>query len=122
VTTIGRRSRIDTETKDLLTDEMLARFDERAPLYDRENRFFADDFEDFKGSGYLLAYVPTEFGGRGARSRRLLAASTPLANAAPATALAVDVHCSWTAVAAELRPSSRRISVALPTAGPALPS
>ena len=29
----------------LLTDDMLARFDERAPIYDRENRFFDEDFE-----------------------------------------------------------------------------
>ncbi|MCU1465850.1 MAG: hypothetical protein JWM72_1778, partial [Actinomycetia bacterium] len=30
---------METRT-DLLSDDMLARFDERAPLYDRENRFF----------------------------------------------------------------------------------
>jgi hypothetical protein len=27
-------------TAQVLTDEMLGRFDERAPVYDRENRFF----------------------------------------------------------------------------------
>ena len=42
-----------TSTSDLLTDEMLARFDERAPVYDRENRFFDEDFEELRGSGYL---------------------------------------------------------------------
>ena len=38
-------------TTDLLTDEMLARFDERAPVYDRENRFFDEDFEELRASG-----------------------------------------------------------------------
>ncbi len=35
----------------LLTDEMLARFDERAPVYDKENRFFDEDFKELKQSG-----------------------------------------------------------------------
>ena len=33
---------------DVLTDEMLARFDERAPIYDRENRFCEEDIEDLR--------------------------------------------------------------------------
>ena len=32
----------------ILTDEMLARFDERAPVYDRENTFFTEDFEELR--------------------------------------------------------------------------
>ena len=44
---------------------MLARFDERAPAYDRENRFFHEDWEELAPSGYLLAAVPTELGGAG---------------------------------------------------------
>ena len=43
----------------LLTDDMLARFDERAPVYDRENRFFDEDFEELKASGYRNLAVPT---------------------------------------------------------------
>src|SRR5262245_66538796 len=54
-----------TRTTELLSDDMLARFDERAPVYDRENRFFDEDFEELKQSGYLLLAVPTEFGGSG---------------------------------------------------------
>ena len=34
-------------------------------MYDRENRFFDEDFDELRGSGYLLAAVPTEFGGAG---------------------------------------------------------
>ena len=37
-------------TKPVLTDEMLARFDARAPVYDRENRFFQEDFEELRES------------------------------------------------------------------------
>ena len=42
-----------TKTSDLLTDDMLARFDERAPVYDQENRFFDEDFEELRASGFL---------------------------------------------------------------------
>ena len=49
----------------LLTDEMLARFGERAPVYDRENRFFDEDFEELRSSGYLTSNVPADLGGQG---------------------------------------------------------
>ena len=49
----------------LLTDEMLARFDERAPQYDRENRFFDEDFAELRESGYLSCALPAEYGGSG---------------------------------------------------------
>ena len=32
-----------------LTDEMLARFDARAPVYDRDNRFLTQDFRGVAG-------------------------------------------------------------------------
>ena len=50
---------------EILTDEMLAGFDARAATYDRENRFFDEDWDELRGSGYLLAAVPAEFGGSG---------------------------------------------------------
>ena len=49
----------------LLSADMLRRFDERAPRYDRENRFFAEDFDELRASGYLDRPVPTELGGHG---------------------------------------------------------
>jgi hypothetical protein len=49
-----------TMKRGLLTDEMLARFDERAPIYDRENTFFAEDFQELRESGYLTCAVPEE--------------------------------------------------------------
>jgi alkylation response protein AidB-like acyl-CoA dehydrogenase len=93
---------METRTKDLLTDEMLARFDERAPQYDRENRFFFEDFEELKQSGYLLAAVPAEFGGAGLGLDEYSRLQRRLAYVAPATALAVNMHCYWTGVAADL--------------------
>ena len=55
-------SRVNTT---LLTDDMLARFAERAPVYDAENRFAAEDFQDLRDAGYLLLNVPQQFGGYG---------------------------------------------------------
>jgi alkylation response protein AidB-like acyl-CoA dehydrogenase len=46
----------------MLTDAMLKRFADRAPGYDRENRFFEEDFNEMKQAGYLTAAVPRELG------------------------------------------------------------
>ena len=32
----------------VLSDEILVRCAERAPIYDRENRFFSEDFEELR--------------------------------------------------------------------------
>lgn len=37
----------------ILSDDLLRRFHERAPVYDRENRFFTEDFEDLRKTDYL---------------------------------------------------------------------
>lgn len=87
---------------DLLTDAMLARFDERAPIYDRENRFFDEDFEELRASGYLTLAVPTELGGSGLRVDDYSQLQRRLAYHAPSTALAVNMHCYWTGLAADL--------------------
>ena len=91
-----------TLTTELLTDEMLDRFYERAPIYDRENRFFDEDWDELRRSGYLLATVPTEFGGSGLDLSDYSALVSRLAYAAPATALATNMHCYWTGVASDL--------------------
>ena len=87
---------------DLLTDEMLARFDARAATYDRENRFFDEDWDELRQSGYLLAAVPTEFGGSGLGLDEVSKLQRRLAYHAPATAVAVNMHVYWTGVAADL--------------------
>ena len=50
---------------EVLTDDMLGRFDERAPVYDRENRFFQEDFDELVASGYLSVALPADLGGAG---------------------------------------------------------
>jgi alkylation response protein AidB-like acyl-CoA dehydrogenase len=91
-----------TRERALLDDEMLARFDERAPVYDRENRFFTEDLDDLRASGYLLAAVPVELGGSGLRLNEVMRLQRRLAYHAPATAIAVNMHLYWTGLAAEL--------------------
>src|SRR4051794_25917676 len=91
-----------SSTDALLTDEMLSRFDERAPVYDRENRFFDEDWEELRRSGYLMATVPEEYGGAGLDLTAYAKLQRQLGYVAPATALAVNMHCYWTGLAADL--------------------
>src|SRR5215218_7104200 len=88
--------------EDVLTDAMLARFHERAPGYDRENRFFHEDFEELRDAGYLLLNVPREFGGHGLSLVETCHEQRRLAYRAPATALATNMHLYWVGVAADL--------------------
>jgi alkylation response protein AidB-like acyl-CoA dehydrogenase len=90
-------------TTDTLTDEMLHRFDERAPMYDRENRFFDEDWEELKASGYLAGPLPTDMGGGGLTLAEVNRLQRRLAYHAPATALAVNMHLYWVGLAADLR-------------------
>jgi alkylation response protein AidB-like acyl-CoA dehydrogenase len=87
----------------LLTDEMLQRFEERAPDYDRENRFFDEDWEELKASGYLNAALPADLGGAGLNLSEINKLQRKLAYHAPATALAVNMHLYWVGLAADLR-------------------
>lgn len=83
----------------LLDEAQLERIHSRAPGYDRENRFFAEDFEELVAAGYLRAFVPAEFGGPGLGLRAVAREQQRLAAAAPATALAINMHLVWTGVA-----------------------
>ena len=85
-----------------LTDEMLARFESRAATYDRENRFFDQDFEELRSSGYLKLPLPSEFGGAGVTLAEMCSQQRRLAYYAPATALGVNMHTYWVGVAADL--------------------
>jgi alkylation response protein AidB-like acyl-CoA dehydrogenase len=86
----------------LLTDEMLARFAERAPSYDQEHRFASEDFEELREAGYLLLNVPAELGGYGRNLAEVAREQRRLAYYAAPTALAVNMHLYWTGVAADL--------------------
>jgi alkylation response protein AidB-like acyl-CoA dehydrogenase len=87
----------------ILSDDMLDRFAKRAADYDRDNRFFAEDFEELREAGYLLAAVPVELGGCGMTLADVCKEQRRLAYRSPATALATNMHIYWTGVAADLR-------------------
>src|SRR5690554_671568 len=89
--------------RSLLSDELLDRIRSRAAGYDRDNQFPYADLDDLEAAGYLSALVPTEIGGGGLCLRDAVREQVRLATAAPATALAVNMHLIWTAVAKTLR-------------------
>jgi alkylation response protein AidB-like acyl-CoA dehydrogenase len=89
-------------TATLLTDDLLARFAERAPKYDEEHRFAAEDFQELREAGYLLLNVPTELGGYGRNLAEVAREQRRLAYYAAPTALAVNMHLYWVGVAADL--------------------
>ena len=86
-----------------LSDEIIAHCGERAAAYDRENRFFTEDFEELRAAGYLKIAIPKELGGHGMSLADVCREQRRLAYRAPATALATNMHLYWTGVAADLR-------------------
>jgi len=91
-----------TSKTSILSDALLARCHERAPIYDRENRFFFEDFEELRNAGYLIMAVPTELGGGGLTLAEVSREQRRLAYHAPATALALNMHNYWIGIAADL--------------------
>ncbi len=85
-----------------LSDDILARCHQRAPVYDRENRFFTEDFEELRDAGYLTLAVPAELGGGGMTLADICQQQRRLAYYAPATALAINMHHYWVGAAADL--------------------
>ncbi|HEY6984426.1 acyl-CoA dehydrogenase family protein, partial [Reyranella sp.] len=86
----------------VLADDMLRSFAERVGAYDRENRFFKEDFEDLKRAGYLTICVPKEMGGKGLSLAEVCHEQRRLAYYAPATALGINMHLYWVGLAADL--------------------
>lgn len=86
----------------VLTPDILGRCAERAAGYDRDNRFFQEDFDELKAAGYLLSSVPKSFGGAGLNLAEVCREQARLAYCAPATAIAVNMHLYWTGVASDL--------------------
>jgi alkylation response protein AidB-like acyl-CoA dehydrogenase len=86
----------------ILNDAMMARFAARAPGYDRDNRFFTQDFEELRESGYLLEAIPKELGGGGCSLAEMARQQRRLGYYAAPTALAINMHLYWTGIAADL--------------------
>src|SRR3954468_4307277 len=83
----------------LVDDELLARIRSRAAVHDRENTFPHDDLRELTAVGYLRMFAPVERGGLGFGLARVARGPTPLGTAAPATALAINMHLVWTGTA-----------------------
>jgi alkylation response protein AidB-like acyl-CoA dehydrogenase len=97
-----RNAASEISTGSSLTEEMLARFDSRGATYDRENRFFDQDFEELRAAKYFIMPVPEKVGGPGLSLAQVCREQRRLAYYAPATALAVNMHLYWVGVAADL--------------------
>jgi alkylation response protein AidB-like acyl-CoA dehydrogenase len=93
---------ITTSETQALTQDILDRCRERAPIYDRENRFFQEDFEELGDAGYLKMPVPRELGGPGMSLAEVCREQRRLAYHAAPTALAVNMHLYWVGLAADL--------------------
>jgi alkylation response protein AidB-like acyl-CoA dehydrogenase len=92
-----------TAIKDqILPQDMLERFLQRAPIYDRENRFFDEDFADLRNAGYLTMPVPRDLGGQGMSLAEVCREQRRLGYYAPATALAVNMHLYWAGLCADV--------------------
>lgn len=100
--TLSSQSTTTSTYKSVLSPELLARCAQRAPIYDRENRFCQEDFEELKQAGYLLLAVPKEFGGKGMSLAQVHRETRKLAYHAPATAVCLNMHHYWVGVAADL--------------------
>lgn len=85
--------------EDVLPESLLERIRGRAAGYDRDNAFFHEDLEELAAAGYLKIFVPASDGGLGLGLSAAAQLQRRLATAAPATALAVNMHLVWTGVA-----------------------
>ena len=86
----------------ILSEELLDRCAQRAPVYDRENRFFLEGFHELREAKYLLAAVPKEFGGLGLTLLEICHEQRRLARRSAPTALAINMHLGATGIAADL--------------------
>ncbi len=86
----------------VLSQDILDRCLERAPGYDRENRFFTEDFEELRDAGYLTMPVPKELGGRGMSLAEVSREQRRLAYYAAPTALGINMHLYWIGLVADL--------------------
>jgi alkylation response protein AidB-like acyl-CoA dehydrogenase len=84
---------------DILTAPLLERIRGRAAGYDRDNAFCHEDLAELAAVGYLKVFVPVSDGGLGLGLGEAAQLQRRLATAAPATALAINMHLVWTGVA-----------------------
>jgi alkylation response protein AidB-like acyl-CoA dehydrogenase len=91
-----------TQNGFVLYDDLLERCAQRAAGYDRENRFFLEDFEELRETKYLLAAVPKEFSGLGLSLTEICQEQRRLARRSAPTALGINMHLLAIGAAADL--------------------
>ena len=89
----------DFDPTGILPDDLIARIRGRAVVHDRDNTFPDEDLGELAAAGYLSILVPQELGGAGLSLADASVLQQRLAGAAPATALAINMHLVWTGVA-----------------------
>jgi alkylation response protein AidB-like acyl-CoA dehydrogenase len=86
----------------VVTQDLLESFHQRAPEYDRDNRFCQEDIDDLKRAGFFNMCVPEPMGGLGMSFEEIMRETRTLAYYAPATALCANMHTYWCGVALSL--------------------
>lgn len=75
-----------------LSEAILKQIHENAHQVDLDNRFPDEDYALLKEAGYFKAQVPKEYGGFGLSLKEIAHEQTRLAQAAPGTALGINMH------------------------------
>lgn len=86
----------------LIPDDVIERIRSRAAGYDRDNTFPHEDLDELTRLGYLRLFAPAARGGLGLGLAEVAREQRRLAAAAPATALAINMHLVWSGVAKAL--------------------
>lgn len=89
----------DLSADAFLPDALLETLRERAVTHDGENTFPEQDLADLRDRGYLRLLVPTALGGLGGSLLQASRIQRRLAQAAPATALSMNMHLVVTGAA-----------------------
>lgn len=96
------RPHASADLSSVLTPALLESLRDRAATLDQSNSFPHQDLQDLARAGYLGALAPRELGGLGWDLSDVVGGQRLLAQHAPATALAVNMHHVWNGVASIL--------------------
>jgi len=92
---------VATAQAHVVSQALLDTMRSRAAGYDRENRFFQEDFNDLRAAGYLRMALPKHFGGLDMTLVEVARETRRVAQYAPATALGLNMHNYWVGDAAD---------------------
>jgi alkylation response protein AidB-like acyl-CoA dehydrogenase len=66
----------------------------RADMFDRENRFPSENYDDLHKAGLLALTVPAEYGGAGADAMTYVSVLSEISKGCAATGLTFNMHCA----------------------------